>query len=126
MGVPELWVGQVCQHRVYHYYCVVYGWDPVCTASRSWISQMGVDRLERQDKQPFYNVLVSDGSTRYAAQDNLEPCQPCLVTHPEVGKYFTAFRSDLGYVANRQLAADYPDEKQVIKSFTEKDRDCET
>jgi F-box protein 21 len=32
---------------------------------------MGVDKLERQDKQPFYNVLVGDGSQRYAAQENL-------------------------------------------------------
>jgi hemimethylated DNA binding protein len=32
---------------------------------------MGVDKLEKQDKQPFYNVLVGDGSQRYAAQENL-------------------------------------------------------
>ena len=32
---------------------------------------MGVDRLPRKDKQPFYNVLVEDGSIRYAADENL-------------------------------------------------------
>ena len=32
---------------------------------------MGVDRLPRKDKQPFYNVLVDDGSVRYAADENL-------------------------------------------------------
>ena len=26
---------------------------------------MGVDRLERKDEQPFYNVLVEDGSNRF-------------------------------------------------------------
>ena len=38
---------------------------------QSWISQMGVDRLARKDRQPFYNVLVEDGSIRYAADENL-------------------------------------------------------
>ena len=32
---------------------------------------MGVDKLPLKDKQPFYNVLVADGSQRYAAQENL-------------------------------------------------------
>jgi hypothetical protein len=32
---------------------------------QTWIKQMGVDRLERKDKQPFYNVLVEDGSVRF-------------------------------------------------------------
>jgi hemimethylated DNA binding protein len=32
---------------------------------------MGVDRLPRKDSQPFYNVLVDDGSIRYAADENL-------------------------------------------------------
>ena len=25
---------------------------------------------------------------RYAADENLEPCEPELVTHPQIGKYF--------------------------------------
>ena len=32
---------------------------------------MGVDRLPRKADQPFYNVLVDDGSIRYAADENL-------------------------------------------------------
>lgn len=47
--------------------CVISGWDPTCQASRDWILQMGVHMLPRKDKQPFYNVLVEDGSIRYAA-----------------------------------------------------------
>lgn len=31
---------------------------------QSWMKQMGVERLERKDNQPFYNVLVEDGSNR--------------------------------------------------------------
>ena len=35
--------------------------------SDTWIAQMGVDRLPNGRNQPFYNVLVEDGSNRYAA-----------------------------------------------------------
>ena len=53
----------------FDYKCVVYGWDPFCKMSEEWINQMGVDTdLSRGRNQPFYNVLVSDGSERYASQ----------------------------------------------------------
>jgi len=35
------------------------------------VFQEAVDRLPRKDNQPFYNVLVDDGSDRYAADENL-------------------------------------------------------
>ena len=73
-GEVRYYVGQVCRHAKYHYTCVIHGWDPQCTASASWISHMGVDKLPLKDKQPFYNVLVADGSQRYAAQENLVIC----------------------------------------------------
>lgn len=52
----------------YFYTCVIYGWDSTCQASNSWIYQMGVNHLRDKQYQPFYNVLVEDGSIRYAAQ----------------------------------------------------------
>ena len=52
----------------YDYHCVIYGWDHECEMSESWIVQMGVDLLPLGPHQPFYNVLVEDGSNRYAAQ----------------------------------------------------------
>jgi len=110
-GEVELKVGEVCRHRKYDYVCVVYGWDAHCKASKSWISQMGVDKLNSKDKQPFYNVLVSDGSNRYAAQENISPIKPEEVTHPEVGKYFQSFRPETGYIANDQLEKAYPDDR---------------
>ena len=36
--------------------------------SEEWIAQMGVDNLLNGRNQPFYNVLVSDGTERYASQ----------------------------------------------------------
>lgn len=50
------------------YNCVIYGWDPKCTMSQEWITTMRVHHLSNGDNQPFYNVLVQDGTCRYAAQ----------------------------------------------------------
>eukprot|EP00088_Acartia_fossae_P001616 TRINITY_DN10642_c0_g1_i1.p1 TRINITY_DN10642_c0_g1~~TRINITY_DN10642_c0_g1_i1.p1 ORF type:complete len:598 (-),score=77.38 TRINITY_DN10642_c0_g1_i1:98-1891(-) len=103
-------VGQIAKHKLYNYTCVVYGWDKKCTASQSWIYQMRVNKLPKKDTQPFYNVLVTDGSERYAADENLEPCQPEIVTHPQIGKYFKAFDSSRGYLPNDELLKEYPDD----------------
>jgi len=107
-GEVRFKVGQVAKHRRYNYKCVVYGWDVKCTASQHWIHQMGVDQLPRKDTQPFYNVLVMDGSNRYAADENLEWCHPVRITHPQVGKYFQAFDSNKGYIPNNELKTQYP------------------
>ena len=74
---------------------------------------MGVDKLVGKDKQPFYNVLVADGSNRYAAQENLRPIKPQPVSHPEVGRYFHTFQPGLGYLPNNELLKLYPHEKQI-------------
>merc|ERR1712013_710185 len=93
-----------------------YGEVSFCTASASWISHMGVDKLPLKDKQPFYNVLVADGSQRYAAQENLVPLdRPCPVPHPEVGRYFKCLHPTVGYIPNAELALEYPDENQLSR-----------
>lgn len=50
------------------YNCVIYGWDPKCTMNQEWITTMRVNLLPNGPNQPFYNVLVQDGTCRYAAQ----------------------------------------------------------
>lgn len=65
-------VGMVMHHIRYDYTCVIYGWDSKCAADADWRIQMHVNTLPRQDDQPFYNVLVSDGSTRYAAEGKIK------------------------------------------------------
>ena len=55
----------------YDYTCVIYGWDQECTATQEWIVQMGVHNLPHKQYQPFYNVLVEDGSNRYAAEGKM-------------------------------------------------------
>uniref|UniRef100_A0A803W737 Calcineurin B homologous protein 3 n=1 Tax=Ficedula albicollis TaxID=59894 RepID=A0A803W737_FICAL len=56
------------KHKRYGYNCVIYGWDPACMMGHEWIRNMNVHSLPHGPHQPFYNVLVEDGSCRYAAQ----------------------------------------------------------
>ncbi|XP_015909735.1 F-box only protein 21 isoform X2 [Parasteatoda tepidariorum] len=103
-------VGMIMTHKKYDYRCVIYGWDPLCTASKEWIIQMGVDKLKYKDKQPFYHVLVADGTNRYAAQENLvidDVKTP--ITHMEIGRYFESFHGSY-YLPNEQKRLEYPDD----------------
>ncbi|XP_059405542.1 F-box only protein 21 isoform X2 [Carassius carassius] len=103
-------VGLIMKHKRSGYNCVIYGWDPKCTMSQEWINTMRVHQLSKGADQPFYNVLVQDGTCRYAAQENLEPhSAPLEISHPEVGRYFTEF-SDTHYIANEELQAHYPED----------------
>ncbi|XP_059192283.1 F-box only protein 21 isoform X2 [Centropristis striata] len=103
-------VGLIMKHKRSGYNCVIYGWDPKCTMSQEWITTMRVHQLSNGASQPFYNVLVQDGTCRYAAQENLEPhSAPLEIGHPEVGRYFSEF-ADTNYVANEELQTRYPED----------------
>ena len=111
-------VGMVMKHRRYQYFCVIYGWDAVCKQSKVWISQMGVDRLRWKEKQPFYHVLVEDGTCRYAASENLFPAKPQrIIGNPQVGKYFFEFDENIGYIPNTELTNKYPEDSAVQLTF---------
>ena len=61
---------------------------------------MGIHTLQRMAYQPYYHVLVSDGSNRYAAEENLEPLnRPGFkITHGQVSdriKHFFSIESVL-------------------------------
>uniref|UniRef100_A0A8C7ZM48 F-box protein 21 n=1 Tax=Oryzias sinensis TaxID=183150 RepID=A0A8C7ZM48_9TELE len=103
-------VGLIMKHKRSGYNCVIYGWDPKCTMSQEWITTMRVHQLSSGANQPFYNVLVQDGTCRYAAQENLEPhSSPLEIGHPEVGRYFSLF-AESHYVANEELQTRYPED----------------
>ena len=58
---------------------------------------MGVDRLRWKEKQPFYNVLVEDGSCRYAASENLMPSKPQrIIGNPQVNKFLAQTKNTIG------------------------------
>lgn len=72
---------------------------------------MGVKRLPKGEKQPFYKVLVDDGSTRYAAQENLAiEWKIQTIVHSEVGRYFTGYTGRY-YELNNEIRAEYPDDE---------------
>lgn len=103
-------VGLIMKHKRSGYNCVIYGWDPKCTMSQEWITTMRVHQLSNGANQPFYNVLVQDGTCRYAAQENLEPhSAPLEIGHPEVGRYFSEFAGTY-YFANDELQTRYPED----------------
>ena len=86
-----------------------------------WIHQMGVHKLPHADRQPFYRVLVSDGSERYAAEENLEPILPRQarvprIDHEMVGRFFSS-HDGTRYLPNAELAALYPEDEDYVKDF---------
>ena len=69
---------------------------------------MGIHTLQHKEAQPYYNVMVQDGSLRYAAQENLQPVeQKVRIQHPLVGKHFESFVNEK-YIMNSELKARYP------------------
>ncbi|OWF35923.1 F-box only protein 21 [Mizuhopecten yessoensis] len=114
-------VGLVMCHKRYNYMCVIYGWDHKCEASKEWINQMGVHTLPNKHQQPFYNVLVEDGSSRYAAQENLDiPETVSTIPHTEVGKYFECF-TGTHYVMNNEKRREFPEDEAVTERIISQD-----
>ncbi|XP_019394905.1 PREDICTED: F-box only protein 21 isoform X2 [Crocodylus porosus] len=106
-------IGLIMKHKRYGYNCVIYGWDPTCMMGHEWIRNMNVHSLPHGPHQPFYNVLVEDGSCRYAAQENLEyNTEPHEIPHPDIGRYFSEF-TGTHYLANTELEMRYPEDLEL-------------
>ncbi|XP_024422472.1 F-box only protein 21 isoform X4 [Desmodus rotundus] len=107
-------IGLIMKHKRYGYNCVIYGWDPTCMMGHEWIRNMNVHSLPHGHHQPFYNVLVEDGSCRYAAQENLEyNVEPQEISHPDVGRYFSEF-TGTHYIPNAELELRYPEDLESV------------
>ncbi|XP_066871358.1 F-box only protein 21 isoform X9 [Kogia breviceps] len=107
-------IGLIMKHKRYGYNCVIYGWDPTCMMGHEWIRNMNVHSLPHGHHQPFYNVLVEDGSCRYAAQENLEyNVEPQEISHPDVGRYFSEF-TGTHYIPNAELEIRYPEDLESV------------
>lgn len=116
----EFSVGLIMKHKRYGYNCVIYGWDPKCMMGLDWMRTMGVHNLPHGPDQPFYNVLVQDGSCRYAAQENLlYNSSPMQIGHQEVGRYFSEF-CGTHFVANEELQTQYPEDLVLISQLVMK------
>nr|XP_042699125.1 F-box only protein 21 isoform X3 [Chrysemys picta bellii] len=104
----------------YGYNCVIYGWDPTCMMGQEWMRNMNVHSLPHGPHQPFYNVLVEDGSCIYAAQENLEyNLEPHEIPHPDVGRYFSEF-TGTHYLANKELEIRYPEDLELSCATVQK------
>lgn len=98
---------------------MICSWDPICAASKDWATQMRVNSLRLKGNQPFYNVLVEDGSTRYAAQENLSINEhPSPIPHSEIGKYFESFHGT-HYIPNPEKSLEFPDDEIVRHEYIE-------
>ncbi|KAJ5738253.1 hypothetical protein N7493_001408 [Penicillium malachiteum] len=107
-------VGQVFQHRRYHYRAIITGWDSECEAEEPWMRRMGIDRLQAGRHQSFYHVLVEDRSVRYVAEENIDLILPQMADLPQsltmiAGKHFKRWDEDTrSFVSN--LRDEYPDD----------------
>ena len=79
---------------------------------------MGVLNLPKAENQPFYNVMVEDGSVRYAAEENLVPVEEdgVRIGHPMMGQYFRSVRGRY-YEPNDELSELYPDDKAMLEKM---------
>ncbi|XP_069816848.1 F-box only protein 21 isoform X1 [Dendropsophus ebraccatus] len=103
-------VGLIVRHRRYDYRGVIFGWDPVCMMPPDWIENLSVHQLPQGANQPFYSILLDDGSCSYVAQENLEPHpEPGPIQHPDIALYFSEFAGD-HYIANKELQLQYPED----------------
>lgn len=111
-------VGMVMKHMTLNYKCVIYDWDPVCLAAAEWQAQNNVDKLQLKDEQPFYNVLVEDGSHRYVAQENLTPTSDReeIYLNEDVGRHFSHY-FETHYVPNAEKEKEYPADKKIRHWF---------
>ncbi|TKX24488.1 putative DNA binding protein 7 [Elsinoe australis] len=110
-GSVKYKVGQMFQHKRYGYTGVIRSWDSGCQAGEGWISQMRVDDLDRGRGQAFYHVMGEDRSSRYVAEENIEP----IYTDPSekvlgmAGRYFKRWDADKRvFVSN--VRDEYPDD----------------
>ncbi|GAA5942810.1 hypothetical protein JCM1841_006913 [Sporobolomyces salmonicolor] len=112
-------IGHVFVHRLYGYTAVIRGWDDTCRASETWIQQMQIDRLPFGRHQPFYHVIVDDGSSRYIAQENVTDLSiptsalEVLIADESFGRYFRKRGKDESgrwcFVKSWEVEAEYPD-----------------
>lgn len=122
---PNFNVGQIFQHKQYHYWGLICGWDINCMASPIWQIRMGIPDLLRGASQPFYHILANDSSRRYVAEDNISTSAFTSIENPEakylileslcsidgVGKYFQKVDViNMKFIPTGELLNEYPDD----------------
>jgi len=85
-------IGDVVRHRVYDFRGVIFDVDPEFANTEEWWRSIPEDMRPRKD-QPFYHLLAENDHTTYIAyvseQNLLIDESGRLVSHPQVGHFFT-------------------------------------
>ncbi|KAK2461552.1 hypothetical protein APHAL10511_006015 [Amanita phalloides] len=130
----KYFVGMVLEHALYNYIGCIIGWDFTCKTSEGWIRRMQVDELTRGRNQPFYRVIVDDGTSRYVAEENIRCVNPSLeIVHklysriPELPTFFEdaeLHREGWGWARGRFLLSldsllAYPQDDEVAATQLE-------
>nr|XP_022911088.1 F-box only protein 21-like [Onthophagus taurus] len=117
-GNVKFAVGMVMKHKLYNYACVIYGWDNTCDRKAPWQQEITYEQFKLGQPQPFYKVLLEDGSKKYVAQGNLLQCglKGGFEKTLKLGKYFTHFFKNQ-FVPNYFLHEKYPYDVEVRKKF---------
>lgn len=91
MQKASFYIGQLIQHRLFHYRGVIVDVDPAFCGSDEWYERVALTRPPRD--KPWYRVLVHNTlHETYVAERNLLPEQAGEpVNHPLVGEYFERF-----------------------------------
>ena len=86
-------IGQVIQHKLFHYRGVIYGVDKVFSGSEEWYDFVAKSKPPKDE--PWYKVLVHNHEhTTYVAERNLELEEnPEAVDHPMLLLYFCGFNN---------------------------------
>lgn len=93
--------------------CVIFDWDSMCVESEETLMIMGETDLTCGTDQPFYKVLLDDGSSSYVAQENLQHTRnPKPINNPLLGRYFRAYERKY-YIPNMQKAYEYPEDATI-------------
>ncbi|KAB7506786.1 hypothetical protein Anas_01269 [Armadillidium nasatum] len=113
--------GMIMHHKFAPEHGVIFGWDKkhdLVSQSTFQESAFLSDEFNKcYEGEPFYKLLLSDGSCCYLAESLLEiKRRPTPVEHPEVGRYFRLFNG-IFYVPNAELLMEYPEDEKVKHKF---------
>ncbi|XP_043281812.1 F-box only protein 21-like [Venturia canescens] len=105
-------VGMIMTDTLNHR-CVITGWDTKWDKARSneYTPEL-ISAWVHGNQQPFYYIYGENGSSRYAAQENLFISNtPAAINHHEIGKNFCKFMKTY-YMPNEEKAREYPEDEE--------------
>jgi len=90
----KFFVGQIIDHRLFHYRGVIVGVDAEFSGTEAWYEAVAKSRPPKDE--PWYHVLVHNAShMTYVAQQNLKPGSSAKkIQHPQVSEIFDRFETD--------------------------------